>query len=349
MLEKSLAYKVALSPATSSANAFVDLFASAVAKGGYEVVNYKWGFRDIRNYHVIVFHWPDQFLAPKTTLSALGQLARLILAKKTSGLKCIWVAHNLHPHNVGEGRSFVQRIFLKNLDGIIYLSEQSRDMVRAHHDLPKAIVECVTVHGSYPGEMKPFSPRPSNGPIRLISFGLIRPYKNLHALVCASEQLDDKLTELHIVGMRLDQQYSDDLEGAGANNPSVQFDLRDDFLTNEELNAILDCADGIVLPYTKIMNSGSAIHALSRGKPVLVPAMGSMPELREMVGSSWVSLFDGQIDGEDLAAFAEHVRNIPPDARPNMAPLSWDRVAKDLDKCLQTVIDRDQKSGFKQQ
>ena len=50
-------------------------------------------------------------------------------------------------------------------------------------------------------------------------------------------------------------------------------------------------ADLVVLPFSDIMHSGSAILALSFNKPVLVPARGALPELQTRVGAAWVQTY----------------------------------------------------------
>ena len=49
-------------------------------------------------------------------------------------------------------------------------------------------------------------------------------------------------------------------------------------LPEEELSRTLRAADAVVLPFRDILTSGSAILALSHGRPVIAPAMGCLPE-----------------------------------------------------------------------
>jgi glycosyltransferase involved in cell wall biosynthesis len=64
------------------------------------------------------------------------------------------------------------------------------------------------------------------------------------------------------------------------------------FLEDAELLALLSITDLTVLPYTKLLNSGAALLALSLGSPVLVTSSPSMLELAEVVGGDAVQLIE---------------------------------------------------------
>ena len=54
--------------------------------------------------------------------------------------------------------------------------------------------------------------------------------------------------------------------------------LRLERIPEEDLSRVLRAADAVVLPFRDILTSGSAILALSHGRPVVVPALGCLPE-----------------------------------------------------------------------
>jgi hypothetical protein len=66
----------------------------------------------------------------------------------------------------------------------------------------------------------------------------------------------------------------------------------------------------VVLPYRRILNSGAALFALSRNRPILAPRLGTLPELQDEIGPDWVDLYDGQdVTTESLARFSQRLRN----------------------------------------
>jgi len=90
----------------------------------------------------------------------------------------------------------------------------------------------------------------------------------------------------------------------------------------------MNAADLVVLPYLDILNSGSAIWALSFGRPVLLPNRGAMPELAESVGSDWVRLFDGPLDEHQLADALNWARRPRPEPLPALDSLDPERVVE---------------------
>jgi beta-1,4-mannosyltransferase len=158
----------------------------------------------------------------------------------------------------------------------------------------------------------------------------VRPYKNLEELVDAAGDVPPSELEVAIVGKRHDPAYAAALEARAAAHPALRFALSDGVIGQDVLDAAIDDAHGIVLPYRRILNSGSAILALSRARPVLVPAAGSMPELARMVGRDWVRLYEGALTPAVLRDFAAHLGTIPAGAAPDLSAISWDRVTQDL-------------------
>lgn len=321
---------VALAPLSNEFNAFTSLFASALQDAGARPVEYHWGFRSLSRCDAVIFHWPEQLIASGEWTSALKQILRLRVLRRTHGLKVLWMAHNVSPHDSADGRSLLHSLFMNSLDGVIYLSRGSRSLVREAHSLPQRVVEQVTVHGPYPGPSSAFTPPAAHEKVRLASIGLVRPYKNLGELADATRGLAPSDIELAIIGKRHDPDYAAALEARASGNPVLRLQLSDTVISQTDLDAAIGNAHGIVLPYRKILNSGSAVHALSRGRPVLVPATGAMPELAELVGGDWVRLYDGAISEKVLREFAAHVRSLPRGAAPDLSLISWSRVTADL-------------------
>ena len=142
-------------------------------------------------------------------------------------------------------------------------------------------------HGVYPGEM-----HAAGGHERLLYFGAIRRYKGVPALLEAFRNSENDY-ELRVVGevedADLEQQVLN--ESSSTERISVQFGR----LSDADLDAELRSADGVVFPYTDMTNSGAALLALSRGLPVLAPAVPAMCELRAEVGTEWILTVDGRI------------------------------------------------------
>jgi hypothetical protein len=90
-----------------------------------------------------------------------------------------------------------------------------------------------------------------------------------------------------------------------------------------DLQTYFRAADLAVFPYKDILNSGSALMALTFDVPLLVPALGSMPELREQVGADWVMTYGGDLSPEVLAAGRSWVAGTARARRAPLESLDW--------------------------
>ena len=86
----------------------------------------------------------------------------------------------------------------------------------------------------------------------------------------------DPQDRLLICGKPLPKKLGRELEARAAADPRIV--LRLERIPEGDLSGILRAADAVVLPFRDILTSGSAILALSHGRPVIAPAMGCLPE-----------------------------------------------------------------------
>jgi glycosyltransferase involved in cell wall biosynthesis len=107
--------------------------------------------------------------------------------------------------------------------------------------------------------------------------GLCRPYKNLETLINAFEQLPGKPVLL-VAGQFQDAAYERTIRAAINRSPS-RIILHSGFVRNEDMQIYLRACNVVVTPYREILTSGSAILALSFGRPVIAPAIGCLREL----------------------------------------------------------------------
>jgi beta-1,4-mannosyltransferase len=91
-----------------------------------------------------------------------------------------------------------------------------------------------------------------------------------------------------------------------------------EFVKKEDVSMFMQAADLVVLPYRSIFNSGSALLALSFNKPVLLPDLGAMGELKNDFGNSWVQTFTGNLDAKTL----EHSLEWATQSRPPVCAIS---------------------------
>jgi beta-1,4-mannosyltransferase len=332
---------VYLFPASSPANQFPSLFARAISDQGYLVRDFDWNLPCLWKANVIFLHWPDEFFVYKGKLASarlLIKLAVMQIAKVLGGPKFIWIAHNAAPHDTANSVPFIRRWFLQSLGGVIFLSEYSRALINRLYPEVGKCNALVTVHSHYRNaavtrETPVTTPI---GNIKLVHFGLIRPYKNVEALVGAASSMSSGI-DLLVAGKVTDRELSATIRASAQLSPHIRLDLREVSITDAELEAIVDAADAVVLPYKNILNSGAALFSLSRNRPVLAPNMGSLPELRATVGHEWVYLYDGEFNQHVLADFREWILRTK---RASVAPLEayeLSRIGNDLRGFIETM------------
>jgi glycosyltransferase involved in cell wall biosynthesis len=297
-----------------TSNRFTNLFAQAVQDSGWTVREFGWGPAGIFAPKVVLLHWPDELFTASSAFDqtkAALKLGVLQVAKQLFGVRLVWVVHETRPHDRGRKGNWSTRAFLNSLDGAIYLSRASQRAGEA--DIPelKHVPSLVTRHGHYRIDMER-SPEPRRAlgkKLNLVYFGQVRPYKNLDGLINAARHLSPEDVSIRILGWSKDPDFTRQLEQLAASAPAIELDIRDAFVPQGDLEAALDDSDGCVLPYRNILNSGAALFALSRNRPVMAPRLGTLPELQDEIGKEWVDLYSDDIAEQDLRAFITRVRN----------------------------------------
>lgn len=271
-------------------------------------------------------------LRDRRALTHLLRHYRLVWsARLFRGVRFVWIAHNARPHGVGEVKPWISALFFRSLNGIIYLSASSRRIINETYPATRSIASLVTRHGSYRrSAVHPERPlqAPSGRP-RLLFFGQVRPYKGLEGLIDAAGACMDACT-LEIVGMQRDTTYATALRTRAASFGNVRLDLRDHPIDQGDLETIIDQADGVILPYTSILNSGSAILALSRNRPILVPRLGSLTELHDDFGDDWVHHYDGTLSSDAIRGFAATLSRPGRPDHVAMDRYEWPLIAREI-------------------
>ncbi len=331
---------ISLAPLNSPFNRFVELFSKAISDQKYATREFRWRPAVLWKTNVVILHWPEEFFTTdgkSATLKSIFKLVAIRLSKHLWRTRFIWVAHNAAPHDTKNSVPRLTRWFLRSVDGIIFLSASSRDLIGTLYPESRERKSLVTVHGHYrDAAVTPLSASPiPNGDVKLVYFGRVRPYKNLEALVDAATGVSG--LQLLVSGMATDRSIEEALLARAGRARHIRLDLRNTPIGDAKFEAIVDSADAVVLPYRNILNSGTALFALSRNRPVLAPNIGSLPELREAVGSDWIYLYHGEFNQGVLVDFIAWMRRTK---RGEVAPLdsyAWSRIGRDLGQFIELV------------
>jgi glycosyltransferase involved in cell wall biosynthesis len=337
------ALKILASPyrETAQGNPVQSLLYDAMEKSGAQVAAFSRRKLLRERWDVWHLHWPLEYVVNKASALAVARsLLMFALAMKAArfrGTKIFWTIHNIRSHE--QNRAWLEgvfwRLFLPNVDGIICMSGAGRKELFHRHPRTRRIPVFTIPHGHYRGAYPDAIGKDEARAALDISadkfvalfFGQIRAYKGVPDLIRCFDDARLDNAGLLVAG-KADAQSTQDIQNAAARASGVRLALG--FVAWEEMQKYLRAADLVVLPYTEILNSGSAILALSFDRPILVPAQGALAELRDIVGSDWVRLYEGALSPDivrDAVQWAK-ARPLDPGARARLDALSWDRIAR---------------------
>lgn len=304
--------------------------------------------RALGRYDVFHVHWPESTFN-HTLVEALATTSTLLAAMDVlarRGARTVWTVHNLEAHErrfPGHERAFFQR-FVRRLDGVIALSAAGLEAVRERYpelrSRPGFVIPHHHYRGQYPDTITRSEARrrldlPETA--RVILFcGRIEPYKNVPALATAFGALDLSEARLVIAGKPRTEALRRELEAFAARDPRILF--RPGRVADDALQVYLRAADLVALPYRDILNSGSAILALSFDRPVIVPALGACAELADTVGREWVHATT-TFGPSELAAALDEARALPErTSGAHLEALSPERVARATEESYRALL-----------
>ncbi|MHB1928212.1 MAG: glycosyltransferase [Acidimicrobiales bacterium] len=235
------------------------------------------------------------------------------------------------------------RVFIRNVDAVIALSEASRVEVVEHYGRLSRAASFVIPHGSYRGVYPDTASREQarrslNLPSRsrvLLFFGQLRPYKRPERLVCLFRRFAGESDRLLIVGEPVVPAVAEAVAQCAGDDARVTLHLQK--VRSSDVQIWFRAADVVVLPYERITNSGAAILALSLDCPVLAPAQGSLVELADTCGPAWVAFFDGPFDE---VAVRKALGMTLPRGKPDMSTLDWQEIGRDTLEAFRITASR---------
>jgi glycosyltransferase involved in cell wall biosynthesis len=160
-------------------------------------------------------------------------------------------------------------------------------------------------------------------PLRLLIFGVIRPYKGHAELAEAVGLLRAQGHDVHVTVVgEVWQNYRRPLELLAENLPADRLRIVDRYVADEEVGPFYAQADLVVLPYHRASASGPLQLAMSLGLPVVTTAVGGLVEAVRGYGGA---VLTPPRDPVALAAAIERAR--PLVGTVHADPHSWERTA----------------------
>lgn len=319
--------------ANASANRYNSLLYGALQQRGLTVVDWTPKLVQAGGQDIVHVHWPEAALnKPRWSRAAArtGQMVTALAAARARGARVVWTAHNLSSHGRLHPRSEAAfwKVFDRQVDGWIALTEGSVAAIEAAHPRLRSLPRTVTPHGHYRGSYPDTVTRDQardrlglSAQHRVIAcIGRIKAYKGAEELLAAMRQSPDKELRLLVAGRCDDTALADRLSSAAAQDSRVTLHL--EAIADGELQFWLRAADLAVLPYVDVLNSGSAMLALSFDLPVLAPGLGAIAELEDAV-PGWVQTYRGPLTTDRV----DHALRNLPTGRPDLTAYDWPAIA----------------------
>jgi glycosyltransferase involved in cell wall biosynthesis len=225
---------------------------------------------------IIVRYWLP-FMGP-----AFGTILRI--AGKNKRTKIISILDNVIPHEKRVGDVAFTKYFLKPIDGFVSMSREVLTDLRKFESKKPAVYAPHPVYDNYGDSIGKAEAQALLGiaPTErcLLFFGFIRDYKGLDILLEA--MAEPSVRELGIKLMVAGEYYGNQakyeqlIDRLGIRE---QLYLFTDFIPNDEVYRYFSAADVVVQPYRTATQSGISQIAYHFEKPMIVTAVGGLPEI----------------------------------------------------------------------
>lgn len=274
-----------MSPKNNSSNKYNDIFSSSIEGESIKVNNFsKKKIFKIKKGDIVHFHWVSFFyqhnnvfiMLIRTTIFLL-----FLLFLKSKKIKIIWTVHNLYPHKYKKKNleKVIRSIIMLMCNKIIVAAFSIKNEVIREFSVNPQKIEVVP-HGHYKGfypiKKENFREKYniSSDNFVLLFVGAIKKYKGIPELLNVYSRLNNKKINLIIAG-----KVYDELDGflkKYKTRKNIIIDNR--FIPDDELADLILSCDYVVLPYTSITTSGTAILAVSLRKKIICPKTPFMDE-----------------------------------------------------------------------
>ncbi len=235
---------------------------------------------DILHTKAIFLNWIEDKLNAEMKIQ--------LMIYRILGVKIIWVFHNKYPHDIIQSKEIAQNMLwlARNSTTIVVHSKTSCQYIPdADKNKKKAVYVPHILYESHNDNMDTSDIRKKYGisenDFLYTIFGSIKPYKNIENGIKTFQRMRLQNSKLLITGSPYNSGYAKKIKTLCSEDSDIILDLR--FISDENLDGIIDISDVILLPYKEgsSMNSGVMIKAFSKGKTVIAPDICMARDLAE--------------------------------------------------------------------
>jgi glycosyltransferase involved in cell wall biosynthesis len=270
---------------------------------------------------LLIAYWMS-FFAP-----AYGHIARRLRGKT----RIIALVHNAIPHEPKFYDKILSKLFFKQVDGFIVLSESVKNDLFSFYPKAKIHLKSHPLYDHFGEKQDKKAARAIlnlNPDMKtLLFFGLIRDYKGLDLLIQAMSFLDESY-QLVIAGESYGDfgKYSQQIEASPAKD---RIQAMNRYISDEEVPVLFSAADALVLPYKSATQSGVIPVAYHFEVPVVATDVGSLKDTIETASTGIICRPQAESIAEGIQKlFSEGQEKFIDNIRVEKKKLSWDGFAK---------------------
>lgn len=225
---------------------------------------------------VVVFQWWHPFFAIA--------YASIVFMIRNCGARVVYLCHNVLPHESSPIDRLLFHIAFRRVGRfMVHSNEDARNLAALKKDA-RITVHPLPLFDAFPKGR--YTRDESRGALGVdgnvvLFFGLVRAYKGLDLLLDAFAELVASMdATLLVVGefYESEEKYRDRIRDLGI---GARVKVIDRYVPNEEVERYFVAADVVALPYRSATQSAIAQMAFGFDKPVIVTAVGGLPDVVE--------------------------------------------------------------------
>jgi len=327
------------------ANPYAPLLAEALRPLGVECVagfpqnlTTEWIGRHAGEYQVLHLHWPWGLYASDSldeTVKRCAAMLDALLLARSMGCKIVWTMHNLYPHDSDtHDLDHLARLAIASAaSAVIVHCEHARALLRQVFHRQERVFTIRHGHfmAPYPNAIGIAEARRRLGfedrHFVYLFFGTVRANKGVERLLDSFRALPGEDLRLLFAARVCNSYGAAVVEACRQSDPRIVLQ-ESELYGNGELQLFYNAADVAVFPFTDILTSGSAITALGFYCPVIVPALGCLPELvDESVGLLYDPIAPDGLPRALQQAAGIRREDLRPGIERKLAELNWHDIA----------------------
>lgn len=307
----------------------------------------------LQGFRIVHLHWLN---FQTNILKIFGGELSLILTLwsltwlNLLGYRIVWTVHNVLPHEqITSNDKLVSRYLARMADAKIVHSQYTIGQIERLNMNTEHIT--IIPHGNYVGvyqtSFSVFEARKYLGvnqhDIIILFFGSIRPYKGLDDLLKAFSLQSDKNICLLIAGKGHNQEL---LSMINDFRKRCNVVFHNQYIADKDVATYFKASDIVCLPFKDITTSGSALLALSFGKPIIAPLVGSLQDYPSDLGYLYDATEQDALPKiMSLALCSESsFRRKGANGLSYAKTLDWEAIAKKTRKVYLDILSRSRKA-----